>query len=320
MLGNILVTSSSKKVPLIESVKNALFKVSPDSKVIAGDINNNVITGYLDQNFWLMPASEDSNLEDIICGCKEKNITVVFPTRDGELLFWAKNKLQFEKENIRIITSSASIIKKCLDKYYFFQECVSLNIPVIPTDIKINNTDYNKYVVKERFGSSKNNLIVNVDKKSGEEFSKSLSNPIFQQYINGEEISVDAWIHNNNKVKGIILRKRNLISSGESQVTTTFRNSEYEAFFSDVILKLELTGHVVFQAIIDKTQCLHIIECNPRFGGASTASIEAGLDSIYWSLFEAVFPNKTLPPFNRIDKEVMQIRFPQDTYKYDINS
>jgi carbamoyl-phosphate synthase large subunit len=61
---------------------------------------------------------------------------------------------------------------------------------------------------------------------------------------------------------------------------------------------------------------MRIIECNPRFGGASTTAIAAGLDVLYWSLGEA-FGLGLSPVFKRIAGEVRQIRLPADLVLHD---
>jgi carbamoyl-phosphate synthase large subunit len=47
-----------------------------------------------------------------------------------------------------------------------------------------------------------------------------------------------------------------------------------------------LAGHAVVQLIDDGEQ-MHVIECNPRVGGASTLSMMVGLPTISWFLSEA---------------------------------
>jgi carbamoyl-phosphate synthase large subunit len=77
-----------------------------------------------------------------------------------------------------------------------------------------------------------------------------------------------------------------------------------------VLNALQLRGPVVLQAIVANGG-LQVIECNPRFGGASTSSIAVGLDSFYWSLIEALGDSTPLT-FKRASGEIRQIRFPVD--------
>ena len=75
---------------------------------------------------------------------------------------------------------------------------------------------------------------------------------------------------------------------------------------------LKFFGHIVIQIIVDKDNQIHIIECNCRFGGASTLSIDMGLDSFYWFLLET--QKSKLDKYDFIRKEIdkKQIRYTMD--------
>ena len=60
-----------------------------------------------------------------------------------------------------------------------------------------------------------------------------------------------------------------------------------------------------------------MIECNARFGGASTTGIAAGVDSLFWSLLEARGVDVGDYPFIRIAGEIRQVRVPSDIYIHD---
>lgn len=103
--------------------------------------------------------------------------------------------------------------------------------------------------------------------------------------------------------------------AGESQITTTFRSEALEREAVRALETLDLRGPGVMQAIVIN-DTMRIIECNCRFGGASTTAIAAGLDVLYWSLIEAF--GLGLPPvFKRIADEVRQVRLPVDLVLHD---
>jgi carbamoyl-phosphate synthase large subunit len=125
---------------------------------------------------------------------------------------------------------------------------------------------------------------------------------------------VDAWLSSTHQLKGLVLRSRDNVINGEAQVTTTFRDAQLEAEMVKILQILNLSGPVVLQALIDENQKVHIIECNPRFGGASTASIAVGLDIFYWSLLESYNVDLTEYRFNRSSGEIRQVRIPSDIH------
>ena len=311
----ILVTSASKKIPMIKAVKNGANKISKDNKIITGDINNSALSKYFSDEFWLMPKSIDENINKILAECAKRGVKIILPTRDGELSFWSKNKSKFLKKGISIIVSSPESIARCLDKLEFSEFGKANKLSFISSSTNIDHIDACAYVVKERYGAGSESIGINLNSKEAIAHSKKLKNPIFQPFVAGIEISIDAWLTANGSLRGLVLRKRDLVENGESQITTTFSNANIAKQATACLEALNLSGPVVMQAIITKNNQLMVIECNSRFGGASTTSIAAGLDVFYWSFQEALGVYKQNESFNRVYTEIKQIRVPSDTYE-----
>ena len=106
-----------------------------------------------------------------------------------------------------------------------------------------------------------------------------------------------------------------LVENGESVITETFQDKAIELLIEKVLFLLKLKGPVMIQGIIDDQMMIHIIECNARFGGASTCSISAGLDSFYWSILEAYGYDLAQYPFAQDFNTIRQIRIPFDIYQ-----
>lgn len=314
---NILVSSASKKISLVNAIKKAANKLQTNSKVIAGDSSPDALSFFIADDFWQMPNTNDANLHVILTGCIDRGIDIVLPTRDGELIFWARHAAKFRENNIFIITSPLESINICLDKKAFSDFGIANSLPFIPSTFDINEITSELLVVKERFGAGSKSIGIGLDKSRSLIHASTLENPIYQPFIKGLEISVDAWLDKNFKVKGIVLRKRIKVVDGESLITTTFSNLKLEKQIIDILEKLNLSGPIVLQAIIDPNESIHIIECNTRFGGASTTGIAAGVDSFFWSILEAKNIEVERYPFIRSSKEIRQIRLTSDYISYD---
>ena len=117
-------------------------------------------------------------------------------------------------------------------------------------------------------------------------------------------------------MKGLITRYRKIIENGESLVTQTFYSEKLSNEIIEYIEKLNLYGHIILQLFIDQNDNLNIIECNTRFGGASTLSIKAGLNSFYWFILEAHGVSVEKFPFQPLEQILTQIRYPQDLIIY----
>jgi carbamoyl-phosphate synthase large subunit len=313
----VLVTSASKKIPLINAVKVGAHKISSESKVIAGDISENVLSKYIADEFWLMPRAIDDNVDEIIVESVRRGVNVILPTRDGELAFWSKYKAKFLDIGISIIVSPQDSIARCLDKLEFSEFGKNNELPFIQSSVDIADIQAKTYVVKERFGAGSKSIGINLGLDEAVEHGKTLMQPIFQPFIPGVEISIDGWLCKEGSLKGLVIRKRDLVENGESQVTSTFRHAAIEKKAAICLESLNISGPAVMQAIITKNHEIRVIECNSRFGGASTTAIAAGLDIFFWSLQEALGNSSHDYSFHRIVGEIKQVRVPSDIYVID---
>ena len=107
------------------------------------------------------------------------------------------------------------------------------------------------------------------------------------------------------------MRKREHVVDGESQVTSIFRNRKLENSFTQYFESLKLVGMVMLQAKIYKNK-FYIIECNPRVGGASTLSIQNGLDVFFWQM-KKIINERFIYKFKKGNKNRL-FRFPVDFY------
>ena len=306
---NILVTSVSNKTTLLEQLKRSVISFKFNIKIFGGDTNNNCIGKFFVDGFWKMPSIENLKITEIITYCKKNKINFIIPTRDGDLVYFAKNKSILLKNNIFTMISPLKTVECCIDKISFFEKGKEAGIPIIQTSKNIQEINAKRYVVKERFGSGSKQIGLNLSKKYAINYAMFLENPIFQPFIQGNEFSIDAYITKNKKIQGIVIRKRNLVVNGESKITQTVKNKKLENICRKIIEKFNFYGHIMFQVIIDSKNKIQLVECNCRFGGASSLSIECGLDSFNWFIKEGInqkienkvikIPKKTLIRYSK---------------------
>lgn len=312
---HVLVSSASGKIPLIRAVINAARKVHPVTRVFAGDLDATALGRYVADEFLVLPRTEDTNLETIRNLCLRHGIGVIIPTRDGELDFWARYAGHFAAADIEVIVSSPEAIALSLDKLRFAAHGEKNHLPIIPAWRQPQGSG--PFVVKERYGAGSRSIGLNLAPSAALDHAAQLADPIVQPFVQGEEISVDAWIDRKHRVKGLVMRTRDQVRNGESVVTTTFRDDLLETACREVLESMPLRGPVVLQLIRDTQGRPHVIELNARFGGASTTAIAAGLDIWFWCLLEANGGDAEAQPFHRIPGEVRQVRVPADIYVHD---
>ena len=186
----------------------------------------------------------------------------------------------------------------------FFYNTFHTKFNIIESKENINTLKCNKYVVKEKFGSGSRNIGLNMTKQAIS-FSNGLINPLFQPYVEGEEFSVDGYCDINTKLMGLVIRKREIVIDGESKVTTTLsmENPLYRKI-AKIVSELKIQYHFVLQFILSKKGEIFILECNARYGGASSVSLKSGLKSFEWFLNNDNKKSKVFYP----KKQITQVR------------
>jgi len=313
ILFNVLVTSVSRKVPLVREVRKALEKFSPGSQIIGADSNPDSLGRYFVDKFWEMPTLVDLCAEDIKNYCLEHRISAIIPTRDGELEFFARSKPFMEANGISVMTSEVDGVRICLDKLLFFDVLKNQQkINAIYTTSEPDNIDCKRWVVKERFGSGSRGIKLNLTADDAQSAGSKLEDPVYQPFIEGREFSIDTYINKSGVTVGSVTRSRDRIVGGESQITTTIAMPGIEEMCQAAAAEMCLTSHLVFQAIVDSEGKIHVVECNCRFGGASSLSVAAGLDSFYWFFLECAGDDLSHINFIPRSHQLRQVRYPED--------
>lgn len=283
MDNNILVLSSGRRVELIQRFKNAAKEISEFSKVIAVDISKTAPALYFADEYYIVPRITDNNyIESIIDICKKRDISLIVPTIDTELLKLSENRKRIEKEcNAKILLSRDAVIKICRNKHNTqkFLENNGFKVPVCLSDEDIKGKKYKfPLFIKPEDGSSS----INAFKINNEEelnfFRNYINKPIIQEFISGTEYSVDVFCDFDSNPITIVPRKRVAIRGGEILKGQVEKNRIIIDDVKRMVEILQPIGHITVQCMITE-RGVEYIEINPRFGGGAPMSIDAGADS-----------------------------------------
>src|SRR2546426_615228 len=103
---NVLITSASRKVPLVKAFQAAL-SVTGGGRVVAGDISALSPALYVADDGVLLPKSDsDGFLDEVLDVCKHHNVGVIVPTRDEELMLFAQAAEEFLDVGVMVAVSA----------------------------------------------------------------------------------------------------------------------------------------------------------------------------------------------------------------------
>ena len=309
---NILVTSAGRRVELVRSFQVELKKKFPTSKVYTAEANPEWSSACrVSDEFFTIPRVDNENyINSILELCIKKEIKIVIPTIDTELLVLSDSKELFLLNNIQIVVSDFDLISKCRDKRLtniLFKD-LKINIPIA---IDKKNPSFPLFVKPYDGSLSKDIHLINCK----EELTDSLlDNPklMFMEYINPKdfnEYTIDAYYDKNSDLRCLVPRRRIEIRGGEISKGKTEKLNFYNILKDKLGFIKGAKGCLTIQFFIGKvTEEIIGIEINPRFGGGFPLSYASGANYPEYIILEYMMNEPITFNDNWIENRVM-LRF-----------
>ncbi|MCR5106644.1 MAG: ATP-grasp domain-containing protein [Lachnospiraceae bacterium] len=280
---NVLILSAGRRVELIRCFKSARDRLKIKGSVVAGDASDLAPALYFADDPVIFPRIDSGRYtEAIIETCLEKNISLIVPTIDTELLLLAKNKDRIEAETgSRVLISDLSVITVCRNKIntQHFMEENGFKVPRMYTEDEIREKkERYPLFVKPIDGSSSIDTYKVENREKLEAVLSLVKDPMIQDYMEGEEYTIDVFLNFSSEIITLVPRIRIATRSGEIAKGKIVKDDEIISDVKRLMDILRPVGHITVQC--RKTdRGVEYIEINPRFGGGAPMSIMAGADS-----------------------------------------
>jgi carbamoyl-phosphate synthase large subunit len=229
----------------------------------------------------LVPAGTDPRYADAtLARCAAMGVDVLIPTCDAELRPLGKARDEFRRAGIELLLAPDSALEVCLDKLALAERCAG-HLPVPRTERldKIADPESWTYpvMIKPRSGSGSRGISVAA---SSEELLRLEPSPDFlvQDYLPGEEYSVDVLADVTGHVVAAVPRVRERVDSGVSVAGRTVHDAELERLGAGVAAATGLTYVANVQFRRDPAGRPALLEVNPRFPGAMPLTVASGVD------------------------------------------
>lgn len=271
----ILVTGAGGPagVCIIKDLKKRHEVVATDSDYLASGL-------YLVEKRYLVPSFDSPGaVLKILEIAKNEKVDVVIPTVNEEMINFAKNVREFEKNGILVVVSNPQSIEMTIDKsttYNFFQgndycpKVYDENLMEFPCVVKPTNSRGSRgfYVCRSK---DEVNFAIKNNKKS-------LGDSVIMEYLTGTEFSVYG-LSDLNGVPLVSVANKRIKAVGESKKAQIIDDKEISETANDIAAKLNLVGPWNVQIMKTKNGP-KLIEINPRFAGTLSLVIASGLNFV----------------------------------------
>ncbi len=279
-MDNILISCAGGPAAIgaIKSLKQINFK----GNIVTIDCDPLAVGGYLSDKNYIVPLSTSKNYWDEVLNIiKEEKITLILPTGDSDIKHFSKNYHQLKQLGVSVFMSDYDSIIKCQDKKLFFDYCSS-NFPLPFTSNNYKDLKFPMFA-KPEYGSGSRGVkicykVSDIKTLDKEESVHRSSNYLFQEYLPGQEYTVDVLCDLNSNPIVIVPRKRLQIKAGISSKGQVIKHKLIEKLCKDLCIYLGLKGPVCIQLKEDPKGNPKFIEVNPRLGGGTYFSTLAGVN------------------------------------------
>jgi carbamoyl-phosphate synthase large subunit len=207
-------------------------------------------------------------------------VDVVLPTVDAELRPLAYAREKFAAAGIALLLADAAALDLILDKLSLARHCAGV-VRVPRTELFGPDVDPASWtypaVVKPRTGSGSRGVVIvgSAAELTALDRSPSL---IVQDFLPGEEYSVDVLAGTDGHVIASVPRIRARVDSGVSVGGRTVHDPEIEWFGRAVARATKITFVANVQCKRDREGNPALLEVNPRIPGTLGLTIASGVD------------------------------------------
>ncbi len=277
--GQWLLTSASAKVDLTSRMRRALNAVG--LRLYAADASPfSAAFGFADDSFLLPPLDEPGFMQAFIAACQERDVRVVLPSRDADVLYFARHERELLSSGIWPVVSPYETVATCCDKIRFYDHCQAAGLPVLPRITDLSACEYPCFArPRSGAGGAGARTVCCAEEMETVIQSPGLADVLIQPLCSLPEFSIDALFAPGGQLMQWVVRERIRVRAGESVVSRTVSLPALDSMMRKLAGALSFSGPVTVQVFHSDQEGPYLIEVNPRFGGASALGIEAGLQT-----------------------------------------
>ena len=287
---NIFFPCIGRRVALAEAFRKGADELGIRIRLIGADSSATSPALHIcDKQHVVTPISHPRYrklMQDII---RQERIDLVVPTIDLDLPLWADLREPLLADGCHVLVSAPKVVELSQDKRktFRFLRKHGFDTPEtvgVRTVLKRRRHHF-PYFLKPWDGhASRGNVAVH-DLASLRYWAGRIPHCIAQEFVDGEEYTVDVLTDFDMQVRCVVPRLRIQTRCGEVSKARTVKHPGIINLCRELTEQLQAgPGVVTIQCFLTKDGKIKIIEINPRFGGGIPLSIQAGAEISKWIL------------------------------------
>jgi carbamoyl-phosphate synthase large subunit len=257
----------------------------------------------------LLPRGDDPRfIARLVDECATRQIDVLVPTVDVELEKVARARASFEVGGTAVLVADVETLNCCLDKWELVRVCAEVcptpRSALLDSSFDADSWGYPFFVKPRRGAGGDQGLLV----RNAEDLATRPrdGSVLVQEYLPGEEFSVDVLSDLSRNVLAIVPRLRLRINSGIAVCGRTLFDETLTSQARAVALRIGLTYVANVQFRRDGTGVAKLLDVNVRFPGTIPLTIAAGVNMPCLAL--DLIANRPMPANVGVFREIGMVR------------
>jgi carbamoyl-phosphate synthase large subunit len=245
-------------------------------KILSTDSNTLSAGFYLSDYNEVIPEAENSNYLDILLQIIEKyKIDILMPSSGYDIFPFSEHKDKLKQKGAIPVISDREVLEICRDKILTYNHLKKLfNLP-FTTEQKEEINEF-PIIAKPRYGKGSRNIIKINDSKELEYISSKYSGMIYQEFLPGDEFTIDILSDMDSNPLISVPRIRLQTRGGISTKGKIILDKQLIDESFKIVKFLNIVGPCCMQVKKDKNNNFKLVEINPRLGGGTIFTTLAG--------------------------------------------
>lgn len=225
--------------------------------------------------YQVLPLFSDPQcLPSVLELCEVEKISALIPLTNTSIEFMAKHRIELEAGGRRLWIPQNRAIEICHDKWKLFEFLTGEGFDTPSTFLSGKQETLFPVIAKPRRGEGSNELFIVEDDNELEFYMKKCLHHVFQNLIDGQEFSIDAFFDKHGSPRLIVPRERLAVRGGEVMASRINMDTNIIDKVKALGVSLSLTGPCTIQGI--QNDSFYFTDVNLRFGSGYVHTISAG--------------------------------------------
>jgi len=286
----ILFACIGRRVALLQSFRRACGRLGLEGVMIGADsTGDSAALQCCDRRYVVRRVSEPGYARQMRAIIRREGVDLVAPTVDLDLAMWARERERLGREGCTVLVSRPEVVAICQDKRrscrFLREHGFDTPATFTPEEALRGGRGGYPYFLKPWDGHASRGAYVARNREELRFYARRVPNCIVQEFIKGQEHTVDVLADFEGRVRCAVPRRRLETRAGEVSKAVTVKHPRIMARAKALVEALGAgPGVITIQCFLTAEGRIVFIEINPRFGGGAPLAMAAGADLPRWLL------------------------------------